>query len=156
MKLTVATVLYVPVILIIVLKCSIHYIHIYVEPVTQLELFEKSTFVPKVATVKIWNVQHTLFDGAVPNNHCQKSEVSITFCCQLGLTHHTAVQIKNFSKSPSVIKVAHTVGNYEPNWHVSPSAKMNGMQRTMVSPWRMHCTHRSKLKGTSQAESNVK
>ena len=28
-----------------------------------------------------------------------------------------------------------------PNWHFSPSAKINGTQRrTLVSPWRMHCT----------------
>ena len=39
------------------------------------------------------------------------------------------------------------------NQHFSLSAKMNKTQRrTLVSPWRMHCTYYSMPKGTSTAE----
>ena len=83
-------------------------------------------------------------------NHRLKSEVSITFRCQLCLTHHTAIWINYCSKSTvatmknvSVISVMK--GNHHvqlPNWHFSMSAKMNGMQRrTLVCPRRMHCTY---------------
>ena len=40
-----------------------------------------------------------------------------------------------------------------PNHHLSLSAKMNGTQRrTLVSPWRMHCTYCGMPKGTCRAE----
>ena len=52
---------------------------------------------------------HTERNGAVhPSyiNCCLKSEVSITFCCQLCSTRYTAVRIENCSKSTSAIKTA--------------------------------------------------
>ena len=39
-------------------------------------------------------------------NYCLKSEVSITLCCQLCQPINTALQIKNFLKSTSAIKIA--------------------------------------------------
>jgi len=41
-----------------------------------------------------------------PTKYCLKSEVSITLCCQVCSTRYIAVQITNYSKSTSVIKVA--------------------------------------------------
>ena len=39
-------------------------------------------------------------------NYCLKSEVSITLLCRLCSTRYTAVRIKNYLKSTSVIKIA--------------------------------------------------
>ena len=58
---------------------------------------------------------HTERNGAThPSyiNYYLKSEVSITFCCQLCSTRYTAVQIENCSKSTSAIKTA-TMKNIE-------------------------------------------
>ena len=96
-----------------------------------------------------------------------KSEVSIMLHCQLCSTHYTAVWIKTVWKAPlqskqpllkirmiSVTKGSHHV--LSPNRHFLLSAKMNGTQRrTLVSPWRMHCTYCGMPKGTSQAEAIV-
>ena len=51
----------------------------------------------------------------------------------------------------SVSKGSHHV--LAPNQHLSLSAKMNGTQRrTLVSPWRMHCTYCGMPKDTCRAE----
>ena len=79
-------------------------------------------------------------------NYCLKSEIPIMLRCQLYSTHYAALQIKNYSKSTSAVKVAtmkiwtisvmngshHVLPS---NRHLSPSAMMNETQkRTLVSP----------------------
>ena len=49
---------------------------------------------------------------APATNYCLKTEVSIMLHCQLCSTSYTAVQIKNCSKSTSVIKVV-TIKNMD-------------------------------------------
>jgi len=97
-----------------------------------------------------------------------ETEVSISLLCQACSTFYTAVQIKRCLKSTSVIKVAN-MKIYrrfllrEGSNHVQPpiqrcsqSAKMNRTQRrTLVRPWRMHCTYCSMPKGTSRAEATL-
>ena len=46
--------------------------------------------------------------GAMPINCHLKSEVLIMLRCQQCSTHYTAVQIKNYSKSTSIVRVANT------------------------------------------------
>ena len=83
-----------------------------------------------------------------------KSEVSIMLRYLLGSIRYTVVQIKNFSKHTSVIKVAtmKIIDNSSVTWrkpscvllnqHISLSATMNGTQmRATVSLWRMHCIY---------------
>ena len=100
-------------------------------------------------------------------NHPLKSEVSITFRCQLCSTCYIAVRTKNCSKSTSAIKVAtmkiQTISIMKGSHHVLPanrhfllSAKMNGTQRrTLVSLWRMHCMYCGIPKGTCPAEATL-
>ena len=94
-----------------------------------------------------------------------ETEVSIALLYQLCSTCYTVVRIKKCLKSTSVLKVATMKNTYDfslrkgshqvqpPNQRFSLSAKMNGTQRrTLVSPWRIHCTHCGVPKGTSRVE----
>ena len=97
-----------------------------------------------------------------------ETEVSIALLCQLCSTCYTAVRIKKCLKSTSVLKAA-TMKNMDDfslrkrSHYVQPSnqcfslsAKMNGTQRrTLVSPWRIHCTYCGMPKGTSRAEATL-
>ena len=76
-------------------------------------------------------------------DHRLKSEISIKLHCQLCSTHHTALQIKNYLKRTSTIKVVTMKNSVMKGSHHMPlsnrhfllSAKMNGTQRrTLVSP----------------------
>ena len=122
----------------------------------------KSMSIIKVATMK-----NT--DGAAHSSSYLKLKYllpfTVSYVCS---TRYTAVRIKSYLKSISIIKVA-TLKKYGPRYgqfphkgshHVQPpnqcfllSAKMNGTQRrTLVSPFRMHWTKCSMLKGTSWAK----
>ena len=117
----------------------------------------KSMSVIKVATARNTIVPHA-------PQLSSETEVSIALLCQLCSICYTAVRIKKCLKSTSVLKVA-TMKNMDdfslhkgshhvqpPNQRFSLSAKMNGTQRrTLVSPWRVHCTYNGMPKGTSRA-----
>ena len=93
-----------------------------------------------------------------------ETEIFIVLLCQLCSIHYRTVQIKNCLKSTSVIKVATmkirmiSITQRKPSraitqWMLLQSAKMNRTQRrTLVSPWRMHCTYCDMPKGTSRSE----
>ena len=53
-------------------------------------------------------LQKAIYSAAYPSYiiDCLICKVAIPLCCQLGLTSNIAVQIKNFLRSTSVIKVA--------------------------------------------------
>ena len=69
------------------------------------ELYD-STSANKGATMKDTKSACVLVKGATSINCHLKSEASITLCCKLCSTSYTAVQIRNYSKSESVTKVA--------------------------------------------------
>jgi len=88
------------------------------------------------------------YDGATCPSY--RLKLKYPFLYQLCLTRYAAVQIKNWLKSTSVIKVAtiqmilHKGSHHvqTPNQQFTLSAKMNGTQRrTVVSPWRIHCKY---------------
>ena len=119
-----------------------------------------------MSVIKVITARNTIVPCAPQLS--SETEVSIALLCQLCLTCYTAVRIKKCLKSTSVLKVA-TMKNVDdfslrkgshhvqpPNQRFSLSAKMNGTQRrTLVSPWRMHCTHCGMPKGTSRAEATL-
>jgi len=86
------------------------------------------------------------------------------------LVHYTAVWIKNCLKSTSICNRGSHYEKYgwfllcKESHHVQPpnqcfslSTKLNGTQkRTLVSPWRKHCTYCCMPKGTYQAEAMSK
>jgi len=113
----------------------------------------------RMSVIKVATIKNTMVTCT------SETEVSIALLCQLCSTRYTAVQIKNCMESTSVIKVATMKSTDDlslckgslhvqpPNLCLSLSAKMNGTQRrTLVSPWRTHCTCYSRPKGTSRAE----
>ena len=83
------------------MKYPLRFVVSFVQPVTQH--FESRT-VQKASLQST----HTERNGAArPGiNCCLKSEVSIMLHCRLCSTHYTTVQIKNWLKSTSAIKIA--------------------------------------------------
>ena len=141
------------------LRFVVSYVQRIVRSISNQELFEKHLCNPRIPKER---------NGATRPSYISyrlKSKVSIMLLCRLCSTRCTAVRIKNCLKSTSAIKIAIMKKNTD-DFHyegkpscatakidTSLSAKMNETQRrTLVSPWRMHCTHCGMPKGTSRAE----
>ena len=152
-----------PVISIIIWKWTIYYASLSPIFITQQSKMNQKLYEKHLCNQSThYNSINVAVKGVAPINYRLKSEVSITLLCQLFSTHYTAIWIKTQLKSTSVIKVA--IGGFPLRTQKKPSrtttkltlllsAKMNGTQRrTLLSPWRMHCTYCSMPKGTSQAE----
>ena len=117
--------------------------------------FSKSTPVIKVAAVKntimlyipfiVWNrsIHCPSLSATFNSLHSSTNqELFEKYLCNWG-SHYISVTQRR--------KGSHYV--QPPNQHFSLSAKMNGTERrALVSPWRMHWTHCSMLKGTSWDE----
>ena len=97
-----------------------------------------------------------------------ESEASITFLCQACSTCYKEVWIKNYLKKHLCNQCSHykkcglfllckgshhVLATLLPNQNFLLLAKINSTQsRILISQWRMHCTHYSIAKGTSQTE----
>ena len=90
-----------------------------------------------------------IYDGTACPQLLSETKVSIMLHCQLCSNHYTAVQIKNCSKSTSVIKVA--TMKYDSTMHPSYHLKLS-IRRTLAYPWRIYC---GMPKGTSQTEATL-
>jgi len=87
---------------------------------------------------KICEAPRTLVNGAAPINYHLKSEIFNMLCCQLCSTHYTAVQIKNYPKSTSVIKVITTKNTAQ--WVCNTQSKAMQKSTTLKeNPWLVTC-----------------
>ena len=112
---------------------------------TNQELFQKHLCNQSSHCKNMNSALHPV-NGAAPINCRLKYEVSIMLHCQRDSTHYTAMQIKNFLKSTSVLKVAtmkstkkisriqRKLSRVPPNQYISLLTKMNGTQRSTSYP----------------------
>jgi len=104
------------------------------------------------------------YDGTTRPSYCLKLKYLLPFSVSLlhSSTNQEVLEKHLCSKSSHYENTENFLlrkGNHHvqpPNQRFSLSAKMNGTQkRTLVSPWRMHCTYCGMPKGTSWDEATL-